>query len=287
MKKKNILALITLLAVLLTALTGCGGNDDRIAELEAENATLKSQVEGLTSQLQSLGNVVGLASWTLDATPWSSSNGANVVLTAIPLIHQEGQTAALTVWLEGEMLENVACEWNGESYTAAVDLNAADGYCYYCVLTAPDGTQTEIDVNTPNQPMNEALINMETALSAYCNLMLETSEFKDGKLTLSGGYAQVQLPRITAGEAAAYKSAELVLTFEEKEVSRQSLTLAEGEGAMQYEADLTGISFDIPDMADDQQLDLRLDVALSDGQVLTTPGASWFYLDGDLLLAVG
>lgn len=285
MKKKNILALITLLAVLLTALTGCGSND-RVAELEAENAALKSQVEGLTAQLQSLGNAVGLASWTLDATPWSSSNGANVVLTAIPLIHQEGQTAAFTVWLEGDMLENVPCEWNGESFTAAVDLNAADGYCYYCVLTAPDGTQTEIDVNTPNQPMNEALINMESALGSYCNLMLDTSAYADGKLTLSGGYAQVQLPRISAGDTA-YKSAELVLTFEEKEVARQSLTLAEGEGEMQYEADLTGITFDIPDMEDDQQLDLRMDVVLSDGQTLTTPGASWFYLDGDLLLAVG
>lgn len=285
MKKKNILALITLLAVLLTALTGCGGND-RVAQLEAENETLKNQVAGLTSQLQSLGNAVGLASWTLEATPWSSSNGANVVLNAIPLIHQEGQTAAFTVWLEGDMLENVPCEWNGESFTAAVDLNAADGYCYYCVLTAPDGTQTEIDVNTPNQPMDEALINMESALSTYCNLMLDTSEYADGKLTLSGGYAQVQLPRIAAGEAAC-KSAELVLTRDDQEIARQALTLGEGEGVMQYETDLTGISFSLPEMEDDQQLDLRMDVVLSDGQTMTSPGASWFYLDGDLLLAVG
>lgn len=285
MKKKNFLALITLLAVLLTALTGCGSND-RVTQLEAENETLKNQVAGLTSQLQSLGNAVGLASWTLEATPWSSSNGANVVLNAIPLIHQEGQTAAFTVWLEGDMLENVPCEWNGESFTAAVDLNAADGYCYYCVLTAPDGTQTEIDVNTPNQPMDEALINMESALSTYCNLMLDTSEYADGKLTLSGGYAQVQLPRIAAGEASC-KSAELVLTRDDQEIARQALTLGEGEGVMQYETDLTGISFSLPEMEDDQQLDLRMDVVLSDGQTMTSPGASWFYLDGDLLLAVG
>ena len=50
---------------------------------------------------------------------------------------------------------------------------------------------------------------------------------------------------------------------------------------------LTGAAFQIPELEDDQQLALRLDAKLSNGQVLTAPGGSWTYNDGELLLIAG
>lgn len=288
MKRKNILALVTLAAVLVMALAGCGANDDRIAELEAENAELKAQVDTLTAQLESYGNTLGLASCDLEATSWSSANGATVTLTAVPLNYEEGQTAFFSIWLEGEEVESVACTWDGTSYTAAADLNAADGYCYYCILFGADGAQAEVDVNTPIHPINEDLINMETALNSYCYVMVESSELSGNTLTITGGYAQAQTPRITlSGDEVTCSGAVLILEFNGEEVSRQEAALEETEVENCYEADIAGLAFEIPAMEDDQQLDLHLEVALSDGQILTAPGGSWFYTGGELLLAVG
>lgn len=289
MKRKNILALVTLLAVLVMALAGCGSDSDRIAELEAENAELRSQIEGLTAQLENMGqSVLGLASWELSATSWSSANGASVNLTAIPLNYSEGQSATFSIWLEGAEVENVPCEWNGQAYTAMADLNAADGYCYYVILIAPDGTQTEVDVNTPIHAVDTNLINLESALNSYCNLMVEDAQTQDGKLNITSGYVQVQLPQLTmTGEAVSCTTADIILQFNGEEVGRQTVTLAPSEAEFCYEASASGVTFDIPSMEDDQQLDLWVEAVLSDGQVLSAPGGSWFYSGGELFLAVG
>lgn len=289
MNRKNILALIALLAVLVMALTGCGSDDaDRIAQLEAENARLQSQVDTMAAQLEELGQTAGLASFTLNGTAWSSNNGANVTLTAVPLHYAEGQTAAFSIWLEGEEIDNVPCDWDGEKYTASTDLNAADGYCYYVVLTTSSGAQTEIEINTPKTPTESTLVYMESSLESYCNMMVESSKLDGSKLTITGGYVQVQLPLITAsGEAATYAGAELILSYEGQDVATQALTLPAGESPNSYEMELNNISFDIPAMEDDQQLELRLEVTLSNGQTMTTPGGCWYYNGGDLLLVVG
>ena len=50
--KKRVISLI-LAVLMLTALTACGGDADRIAQLEAENASLKAQVANPGSKLAS------------------------------------------------------------------------------------------------------------------------------------------------------------------------------------------------------------------------------------------
>lgn len=268
MKRKHILILIALVAVFALALTACGSDNTD----DQGNPDLP----------------LGLASWSMDATTWSSPNGATVNLTATPNSYSKGQTAAFIIRLEGEEVENVPCEWKNKQYTASADLNAADGYCYYVLLTAADGTQAEVPVNTPTAPTDESLINMEAALNSYCDLTVETSSFDGGKLTITKGQVQVQPPRITnAGQTITCSEAVLVLTFNEQEVSREKLTLPEADAAGRYVLDLTGTAFTVPAMEDDQQLSLRLDVTLSNGQSLTAPGGTWFYNGGELLSAVG
>ena len=123
MKRKNILAVIALVAVFAFALIGCGSKDN---EPTANTAASVPEM--------SAGQELTLTSSTLTAATWSSPNGATVNLTATPNGYAEGQSAAFIVRLEGEEAASVPCEWNGSAYTASADLNAADGYCYYDIV---------------------------------------------------------------------------------------------------------------------------------------------------------
>lgn len=275
MNKKTILVLVALLTAFALMLTGCGSKN-------AEETTA-APVETAAAEVP-----LGLSDWTLSTSTWSSPNGATVHLTATPNARTDDQYAVFSVRLEGDDIENIPCEWNGTSYTASADLNAADGYCYYVVLTTASGEQAEIAINTPAAPTNEALINMETALNTYCQLLVEGSDADDKKLTLTAGIAQIQLPRITNdGEAITCTEAVLVLSFNGAETDRKVLTLPEADANGLYTLNIADTRFDIPAMEDDQQLTLRLDVTLSNGQVLTDANGTWSFIDGRLVSAVG
>ncbi len=200
---------------------------------------------------------------------------------------------------------------------ADADLNAEDGYCYYVVLTGADGTQLEVDINSPAQITNDALINMAASLNAYCNLMVDSSSFSGNKLTLAlinmaaslnaycnlmvdsssfsgnkltlnAGTVQIQLPRITNnGESITCKEAALSLRFNGEDVDKKSLTMADLDENNCYNIDLTGLSFSVPALEDDQQVHLALNVTLSNGQELSTSGITWFASGGDLLDLTG
>lgn len=267
--RKNFLTILALIIVFSLALTGCGGN-------EAPETTA-----AVTTQAGA--PALGVADFSLSTTTWSSPNGATVHLTATPWGYAEGYSASFVVRLEGEEVANIPCEWDGTSYTASADLNAADGLCYYVFMTAADGSTAEVTLSS-----EEALANMASALESYCNLMVESTTFADGKLTITEGSVQVQAPKITNdGETIAVHEATLVLSFNGEEKASRKLDLTAAEAAGAYELALKDVTFDVPEMENDQQLNLVLNVALSNGQTLTAAGGTFFYNDGELLTAVG
>lgn len=268
--KKTLLTVAALVLVLATVLTGCGSEGGKVAKLKE-------------------GDALELTEWSMNATAWSSPNGATVNLTATPNGYLEGQSVEFVVRLEGEDIAAVPCQWDGQVYTASADLNAADGYCYYAVLTAANGAQTEVAVNTPNDPTDDSLIHMETALNAYCEASVSESSLSDGKLTVDGGSMKIQLPFLTLDTGAVTcQEAKLVLLHNGAEASEQSLTVPEAGSDGACVVDLSGIGFEVPgSIEDEHQLSLRLDVTLSNGHTLTAPAGVWYYMDGELLLAVG
>ena len=283
---KKLFAMLLAIMMLL-AMTGCNSDSDRIAELEAENVALKAQVAELTAKLARAEQPVGLADWHFEATAWEGSNGATVTFLATPMAYEEGQSAELSIWLEGDLMDTVSCQWNGSAYSAVTDLNAADGYCYYLRLTDASGKETEVELNTPKNPVDITVIDLETALNAYCAMMVEDFTLEDNTLTVTAGYAQVQLPKIghTGGPVTAGNS-QLVLKVDGEEVSRTALALT-AENETNLIGEILGLSFVIPEMQDDQQLELWMEVALSDGQTLFTTGGCWYYFGSELLLVVG
>ncbi len=279
MKRMSILAVILVLAL---ALSACGSSKTPETTAATVAATVPTETEAAAPV------VLALADCSMSATTWSSPNGATIHVSAAPEVYADGLIAAFEVRLGGEDVAVIPCEWDGTVFTASADLNAADGYSYYVVLTAPDGTSEEFGVNTVSQPTVEAFVNMETALKSYCSITVEESTFEGGKLTLTKGNVQVQAPTITNNnEVITCAKAELVLLFNGETLGTEAVTLSETDTAGLFEGQLQDVTFDIPEMEDDQQLDLMLNVTLSNDQVLTAFGGNWFYNAEGLLPVVG
>lgn len=274
MKRTRFLALTALLVLALT-LSACGKE-------EPAPTTEAAPIE--TTLLEPLT----LTDWTMSASTWSSPNGATVHISATPSRFLDGQNAAFVVRLEGEEAANIPCDWDGTHYTASADLNAANGYCYYLILTDVNGTVTEVSVNTPTDPRDEALINMEDSLNSYCTVVVEESAAADGVLTISAGNVQVQAPKINDdGQTITCVDVLLVLSLNGEKISEKALVMQGTDDIGYYTLELSSISFELPQLEGDQQLSLELEVTLSNGQILTAPGGIWYYSDTGLLSAVG
>lgn len=281
MKKMTILAVLLALAV---ALTACGSEKAPETTAAATVSTVATTAPAETAPVLPLA----LTQWDMSASTWSSPNGATIHITATPNYYAEGQKADFTVRLEDEDVATAACQWDGTSYTASVDLNAGNGYCYYVVLTAADGTVTEAPVNTPAEPINEAFINLEASLNSYCSIIVEESSIENGQLTLSGGNVQVQAPVITnEGETIGCQEATLVLSFNGEVLEEKALTLTQTETAGLFEAALDSIVFSVPEMEAGQQVELMLNATLTNGHALSAFGGNWQYSEEGLMPAVG
>lgn len=293
--KKNtilsVLALVCAAAALAVSLwnTFRPGPDQSLENpaLEEQVTQLQSQVDSLGARLDAVAMGDGLANWSLDAVPHPDGTGADVTLTALPAAQEEGLTAVFSVRLAGREVANVPCRQTESGFTATASLEAADGYSYYCILLGADGSRRQFALSTPENPVEDLPVYLESSLASYCNMMVD-SWLDDGTtVTLTSAYIQVQLPRLSAqGELKADK-AQLVLYCNSQEVSRTDITLQPGEGEGSYELELSDQTLPLPEMAEDDYLDLWLEITLSDGRTLSTAGASWYNSPDGLFLVVG
>lgn len=285
-KKSALIARVLALCLAAYALTGCSNKPAQpqvtTAPTETTQATQPTQAPaGSLAHVESEGS---LQAWELSAQVWSSSNGATVTLTAQPRAYEKGQGASLVVRLEGKEVENVSCNWDGNYFTASVDLEAADGYEYECVFFPAQGVGEHYTLSDAY----DSLVYMKRSLDAYCNLYISDFKDADGKFTVTAGWASVQLPQLTtAGTTIGFQKAQLVFTLNGETIETQDIDLPKGEGEGSYESSLSNISFTMPQMDDDYQLDLTLVVTLTNGEELTADGGSWFYNNNELKMAAG
>ncbi len=198
-KRKSIIAVFVLFALVCMTIAGCGGKtseyEERIAQLEAENQTLRDQIDALNAQLQ-VGSGLYLSNWELTGKAWEGSGGADISFTAQPSAYQDGMTAKLVVSLNGATISSSSCLWDGSSFTASASLPADDGYSYSCLLTDAKGSSSQVVLASPENPVEYALVYLQTSLTAYCNVFLEDWVSDGSSLTISSGYAMVQLPQL-------------------------------------------------------------------------------------------
>lgn len=290
---KKFSALLALMLCALLVLSACQKEapatdyEQQIAALTQENAALKEQIDVLTRQLGAIQNAV-LTDWDLTATASSDRSSAVLSFSAVPAVAPEGQTVSLVVLLNGFEAESVQCAPQDGTYYGTLTLPAADGYSYYCLITNPDGASQQIPLITEDNSEDRALIDLSASLYGYCHLMVEDWMFEDSTLTVNSGYFQAMLPMLSQnGDAVTAQKAELVLLHNGQEVSRQEISLTAGEAEGTYESPISAITFSVPALEDDHQLDLVLEITLSAGDPLTNNSCSWYYIDGGLTMVVG
>lgn len=294
MKKNILLVIVALIAVLALVISAFSAvSVMKYQNLEVE---LSKQMEELQLQIQQLQGDLerqqmqknGLSDWTLTASAWEDYKGADVTMTVVPEVFRESLSASLVVYYEGETAANIPCSWDGSAFTATAVLHALNGYSYSCVLTESGSMLREVSLTSTEEPTLPQLVYLADALDSYCNLSLGEWKVQEETLVVDSCYVQVQLPQVTmAGSVYTWEQAWLILKLDNTELKRIPLTLNPGEGSNGYELELQDITFDMPEMTEDSQLDLVLEVALTGGNVLSAYGASW-YMEGDqLLLAAG
>lgn len=257
-----------------------------IDDLYRENQTLRSQVDELNARLDQFITVATLQEWELDASPWADSTGADVTFTAVPSEFRSGVSAELLVLLEGKQVSSTPCIWDGSRFTATVPLNAADGYSYYCLLSAPGGTQ-QLTLTAPDSPDAGIPVYLQSALQAFCNLVITDWTQNADSLALSSAYAQVQLPQISATGDLQIISADLVLRLNGENSTHVPITLNPSEVANSFDATLIDLSLPMPELEKADSLELYLEVVLSDGRHMQAFGISWYLENGRLQSAVG
>ena len=296
MKRNSVKLLVAAILALtmVASLAGCGeapAAEDAIdpayvAQLEQECVDLRNQLQALTNQIADLEQTVVLKSYALKPVPNDDNSGATVEITAVPMRYQEGQSVLFRVSLDGQEVSTLEGSWDGTAYTAQVDLQAADGYVYECQLVRPDGTQSTIVISSPDSPVYESCVYLQSGLNAYCSMIVEASSLDGEDLILNTAYVQVQLPRI-GNRTIEYKSGALVLKMGDTELQRVALDIPAGETESSREAVLSDVRFDLPEDMGDQQLDLWLEVTLSDERVITHNSCSWAVENGELLISAG
>lgn len=281
MKKRLFAGVLAI--VMALSIAACGKKEEPAASTKEEPAA-QTAASG-----ESAGRELSLKESSLSVTTWSSPNGATVNLTAVPAEHDKGDSAEFVIRLDGEDVKTAPCDWKSGAYVASVDLNGADGYGYYVALTGKDGSFAEVAVNTPENPTDEALINLASSLMPFCSLTLNDAALEGDSLTILSGYALVQAPRITENsDNVACAQANLVVTLDGQEVASTPLVMAPGEADRSYDATITDLSLAVPgEIGEGQQVVLRLDAVLTNGQTLSVQGGSWTVENGGVANAVG
>ena len=293
MKKKTIKRIA--IAALLLALAGIGlgafalltqpeDHTQRIEELYQENIRLQEQVAQLQTQLDQFLTLSSLSEWELTAAAWADSTGAEVTFTAVPTEYQPGMGATLLVMLGDRQAASVPCVWDGTVFRGTANLNAADGYSYFCLLSGPNGVQ-QLSLMGPESENAGIPVYLQSALSSYCNLLVSDWVEQNGSsLILNGAYAQVQLPQI---QELTIASQELVLRLNGQVSVKVPIMLMPSEVAGSYELIINDLHLPMPELDSTDNLELYLEITLSDGRHLQAFGIGWYLENGKLSASVG
>ena len=249
---------------------------------------MKNQLDKVTADLNVLmlhsGAQPGgamLASWELKPEAWEDGAGADITLTAVPANYAEGMSAQLNVCF-GQEVNAVQCQWNGKAFVATASVPAKDGYTYILVL---DGEKVELA--SPANPASYVCVYLASSLNYNCTLMINGWISEMNVLKLLDAHLQVNMPQLATDGGAKIQSAALVMRLGTTEVSRKNVTMVEGEGEGSFELTLQNYEIALPKMQQNDQVDLWLEVTLSDGQILLSAVSSWYLGEGGLYLVAG
>jgi len=114
------------------------------------------------------------------------------------------------------------------------------------------------------------------------DLFIHEWEERDGTLTVTEGYVQLRL-----GSGASPDKTQLVLLHNGTECDRVDLTMEAGETEGLYQYVLLDTWFMLPQLEEDDLLELKLEVELTSGEVIFSGDSSWYATADGLYAVVG
>ena len=141
------------------------------------------------------------------------------------------------------------------------------------------------ELEAENEVLRAALENaagMEPATETEASAELYLTDWLagDGELTLDI-FARAMLP------AGAQVSGARLLLLSGSTCQELPIELRPGEADGSFEAELSGLTFTIPELEPDDELELQLMVTFTGGSVIQAYGVSWYLEEGMLCLISG
>ena len=120
----------------------------------------------------------------------------------------------------------------------------------------------------------------EEDTEAYCTLTVNDWSAADGTLAVDIFAQAVTTGDTTVSEAQLY-------LIKGDSMQTLDISLLPGEADGSFEAELSGLSFTLPEVGPEEELELELQVTFADCGTVSTHGASWYSENGQLYLVTG
>ena len=252
-----------------------------ISNLRNELQSLRSSVNSLVFQQETImeeNAEILLLDHNITFGGIQDDGSARVLFSATPKAWSPGQTASLSVLLNGEQVAEVPCTIDGAVCTATVDLPLADGYEYHFVTTDAEGNQKFQYLENSNC----------TYLMTDTTLMVESwivpdAAYRRNTLHILGLEVTVSQPLLSEEiEPPIWITLDYVISVNGQEVRRKSFLDPELMEATEFSVSESDLVFSDITINNGDQVSLSVDAALRRGAGEYLTLASWTYQNGRL-----
>ena len=203
---------------------------------------------------------------------------ARVIFTATPREWAPGQTASLSVLLNGAKVAEVPCTIDGAVCTAAVDLPLENGYEYHFVTTDGEGGQKFQYLDNGNC----SYLKSDTTLMVEC-WVVPDADYRRNTLYVLGMELMITQPPLSVKfETVEWTQMDYVVSVNGREVCRESFLEADVRDSMEYSISESSRVFSGISLQNGDQVTLTIEVAISTGLSETITAGEWILQNGKL-----
>lgn len=277
-------AVLILTIVLVRVGSGISRELSQVRSLQDSNSEMLDQLNSLELRVNAMADQIAdqiekqtkiLADWDLEVTGREDMTGGTISFSAAPKTWQEGDEGIFSVQLAGEEVARVTGGWNGTTYTGAVELEAADGYCSYFILCHADGSQEYQALNTPDDMEHYYGVYLAEGLTAQFDGQVNAWDDTNGLLSITDWEIEYTSPGLFA-EAEGFRAKELRYVFlvNGAEASSGPVDIQGIEGRNQISLCSSGTLYQRQLMPGDEA-ELWFELELENGTVLQTTAQRW------------
>lgn len=267
----------------------------QVQNINVQNANIQSQLDSLSARLDAMTQAETeqtklLSDYSFELEVWTDTPGADVTFSAVPKNWTEGDSAYLSFQIPGEDAIRSDCKWDGAFLTAAVPLEAQDGYSICLTIVHTDGALEQQVL------YDYRLKDLSSMLTVFCDVTWGTGKFstKTGELelTLTNYDIHIARPGIASDtDQYVWKSVEFLLyrntAHGQELIGTCDLLKDDGDIQESFEIWFTPtVSFIIDEIADGDGLELWVKTEMSNGMSATEMAGSWAYVGGEFIAAV-